>query len=509
MDDDRDGFGRESVWRRIFGRLSLTRRILLVNILPLALLAGSFFYLDGFRSQLIDERRTLAEKETLLIAEAFNREDRDEWPQLASDLGRTSGVRIRLTRSDGKIVADSWAGGPPGFTPKDPSTEGWQRQIARKLDEGIDWVVDATVPPDYVEATDHIRPRPKDSLVSLARDRTHMIEAQAGLTGGYHVVTLRNARDIRRLVRAERARLGYTLAGSSLIAILLSLFLARTIVRPLQVLARAVTLVRFGQAREVNIPRLPFRGDEIGSLARSVSDMSHTLRERMDATEGFAADVAHEIKNPLASLSSAIETLRTVKKPELRAQLQDIIADDVRRLDRLITEISQLSRIDSQIARSHFEPVDVQMMVESIVDGRKARSVLDKVDIVAARSAIGLCRALGDPGQLARVIENLLDNAVSFSPEKGIVRIAATLDGKQVVVTVDDEGPGIADGARDIIFERFHSDRPAGSFGRHSGLGLSIARAIIEAHGGTIEAVARGAKQKGARFAFRLPAFGG
>ena len=496
----------EGLWRRIFGRLSLTRRILLVNTLPLALLATSFFYLDGFRAQLIDERRTLAEKETLLIAEAFNREPQSEWTQLASDLGKTSGVRIRLTKPDGQIIADSWSGRTPSFATRDPATEGWQRQVARKLDEGIDWIVDATVPPDYVEATRIISPRPKDSLVSLARDRTHMIEAQATLVGDHHVVTLRNARDIRRLVRAERTRLGYTLAGSSLIAILLSLFLARTIVRPLQILARAVMQVRFGQAREVNIPRLPFRSDEIGLLARSVSDMSHTLREQMDATEGFAADVAHEIKNPLASLSSAAEALRTVKKPELRAQLHDIIADDVRRLDRLITEISQLSRIDSQIARSHFEPVDVQDMINSIVDGRKARAMPDTVDIVAARSTVGLCRVLGDPGQLARVIENLLDNAVSFSPEKGIVRIAATRDGKQVVVTVDDEGPGVAENARDIIFERFHSDRPAGAFGQHSGLGLSIARAIVEAHGGTIEAVAREAGQQGARFAFRLPA---
>jgi two-component system, OmpR family, sensor histidine kinase ChvG len=494
---------------RLYGRLSLTRRILLVNILPLALLAGSFFYLDGFRSQLIEERRALAEKETLLIAEAFIRESPDEWEQLARDLGQTSGVRIRVTDTAGTLLSDSWAGQPPSFTLKDPETEGWQRQAARKLDEGIDWVVDANVPPAYVEETGHIMPRPKGSFISLAPDRTHMIEAQAPLPGGHHVVTLRNARDIRRLVRAERARLGYTLAGATLIAILLALFLARTIVRPLQKLARAATEVRFGQAREVDVPRLPDRGDEIGLLARSISDMSHTLRERMDATEGFAADVAHEIKNPLASLSSAVETLRNVQKPELRAQLLDIIADDVRRLDRLITEISQLSRIDSQIARSRFERIDIHAVIDEIVGSRKTRGIPDGIDIVAARSVAGTCRVRGDANQLVRVIDNLLDNAVSFSPEKGVVRIAASRVGDQVIVAVDDEGPGIAKGARDVIFERFHSDRPADAFGQHSGLGLSIARAIVEAHGGSIEVVARDDNKSGTRFAFRLPAIGG
>ncbi len=490
------------------GRLSLSQRILLVNILPLALLAGSFFYLDGFRTQLVDERRMLAEKETLLIAEAFNREEADEWNQLALDLGQTSGARIRLTDPRGMIVADSWKGRTPSFTLKDPETEGWQRQVARWMDEGIDWVVDANVPKAYVEEINQIKPHPNGSEVSLAPDRSHMIEAQAMLPGGYHLVTLRNARDIRRLVRAERTRLGYILAGTTLIAVLLALFLARTIVRPLQKLSGAANLVRFGQAREVDIPRLPSRRDEIGMLARSVSDMSHSLRERMDATENFAADVAHEIKNPLASLSSAVETLRAIEDPKLRVRLQDIIAEDVRRLNRLITDISQLSRIDSQIARTRFETVDMQALIAKIVAGRKARPNPDRVDIVLARSSANACCVLGDASQLVRVIDNLLDNAVSFSPKTGVVRIAATHDGEQVVLTVDDEGPGIAESARETVFNRFHSDRPEGAFGQHSGLGLSIARTVVEAHGGTVEVMAKEPNSNGARFVVRLPALG-
>ncbi|MEY2925952.1 MAG: hypothetical protein RL367_429, partial [Pseudomonadota bacterium] len=281
-----------------------------------------------------------------------------------------------------------------------------------------------------------------------------------------------------------------------------------TIVVPLQRLVTATNLVRFGHAREVDIPRLPSRRDEIGLLARSVSDMSHALRERMDATEGFAADVAHEIKNPLASLSSAVETLKAVDKPALRTQLQNIIADDVRRLDRLITDISHLSRVDSQLARTRFELIDMDAMIHEIVAARKARTIPDAVDIVVARSAPGSCQVRGDTNQLGRVIDNLLDNAVSFSPEKGVVRITATQDGDQVVIAVDDEGPGIAASLRETIFKRFHSDRPEGSFGLHSGLGLSIARAIVEAHGGTIGALGRDSHVQGARFIVRLPAIG-
>jgi two-component system sensor histidine kinase ChvG len=234
--------------------------------------------------------------------------------------------------------------------------------------------------------------------------------------------------------------------------------------------------------------------------------MSHTLHQRVDATEMFAADVAHELKNPLASLSSAVESLRSVTQPELRAQLQDIISDDVRRLDRLITDISELSRIDARLSRTAFERVDMNALVEGLVSSRTARGKSPDVAIDFARNGKKPLLVSGEASQLSRVIENLLDNAVSFSPPGSTVRIGLTADADSALISVDDEGPGIADSAREAIFERFHSNRPEGeAFGKHSGLGLAIARAIIDGHDGDITVAPNEAGRKGARFVIRLP----
>ena len=287
-------------------------------------------------------------------------------------------------------------------------------------------------------------------------------------------------------------------------SILLSLFLARTIARPLRLIAHAAQLVRFGQAREVQVPRLPDRRDEIGKLARSISDMSHALRERMDATEAFAADVAHEIKNPLASLSSAVESLRKVQKPELRAQLHDVIAHDVRRLDRLVTDVSNLSRVDAHIARARMERVDMGVIIDGLIKERAERAVDGAAKVTFARPQKGSAVVRGDPGHLTQLLDNLIDNAVSFSPPGGVVRVSATRTSR-VVVTVDDDGPGVPEASREAVFERFHSDRPESEFGRHSGLGLAIARSIVEAHEGSIRVEGREAGKSGARFVVELP----
>lgn len=262
-----------------------------------------------------------------------------------------------------------------------------------------------------------------------------------------------------------------------------------------------------GRDREVIVPRLPDRVDEIGTLARAISDMSHALHQRIDATEIFAADVAHELKNPLASLSSAVESLRTVKQADLRLQLQDIIKDDVRRLDRLITDISELSRIDARLSRVKFEIIDISTLIMGLIALRKARGESPDIDIAFAKPSAGSTFISGEPAQISRVIENLINNAVSFSPAGGVVRVAATRDYDRVVIMVDDDGPGIAESAQEAIFERFHSDRPENeAFGQHSGLGLAIARAIIIGHNGEIMVAPRAAGQIGARLVVRLPA---
>ncbi len=498
---------QSSLGLRWSGGLPLASRILAVNIVPLALLAGSFFYLDGFRTRLIEERLLQAESESRLVAQAIGKEDARGLTSLVARLGGGDSVRIRIVDANGRVVADNWADGRRGFTLPDPQTERWQRQVARRLDEAIDWMVGAEVPPLYRDHGTFVPNTPDRASLSLAPDRTHMIEAHARVASipGMSVVTLRNARDIRRFVRAERTRLAYMIGITAAISILLSLFLAQTIVRPLKALAKAARNVRFGQAREVVVPRLPSRRDEIGNLARSVSDMTHALRERIDAIEAFAADVAHELKNPLASMGSAVETLGKVNDPKLAAKLQAIIADDVQRLDRLISDISDLSRIDARLSKTRFVPVDVGKMIENILALRKQRVASQGVRIAFARPAAKSTIISGSEGQLARVIENLLDNAISFSPPKGTVRISATRTGGDITISVDDDGPGIPENARESVFERFHSDRPEAEFGRHSGLGLAIARTIVEAHGGTIKADAS-PPGKGARFVVALPA---
>ncbi len=276
--------------------------------------------------------------------------------------------------------------------------------------------------------------------------------------------------------------------------------------RPLRELVQAAVRVRQGRDRQVEVPRLPQRRDEIGMLARAVSDMTGALRQRIDAVESFAADVAHEIKNPLASLRSAVESLAKVEDPDLRRQLNDIASHDVRRIDRLVSDISDASRIDAELSRTTFEELDLAQLVANIIGSREDRHENEGRPI-RFEADVGTYSVMGEPARLERVIENLLDNAVSFSPPDGA--IAIEIDGRdgRVLLAVSDEGPGIPAERREQIFERFHSLRPdSEDFGNHSGLGLAIARAVAEAHDGMLTATPRSDGAKGARFVLSLPA---
>jgi len=502
-------------------RWSLTSRILAVNIFALALLAGGFFYLDSYRARLIDARLAESGTQVELIADALTVAPPERRPRLAARMGATTGMRLRVYRpGEGPPLIDSWREGPATYDLRDPRLEPWQRKAARFLDRMIDTVAGADKPELYEEpAQDRFGAWPEvvaagkteraQLLYRRAPDRTPMISAALPLSDDSRQVILAtaNARDIVHTVRAERFRLGVVLALVVSASILLSLFLARTIARPLRRLARAAHRVRLGRAREVVVPRLPSRRDEIGLLARALSDMSTTLRQRIDATEAFAADVTHELKNPLASLRSAVESLGRISDPALQARLLDVVRDDVRRLDRLITDIAEASRLDAELSRARFETIDLGAMIEGLIAHRDARLASDDVRLAFARPHAGIAVVLGDGSRLTRMIENLVDNAISFSPPGGLVQIAATRDGDQVVVRIDDEGPGVPPEAREAIFRRFHSIRPEGeAFGRHSGLGLAIAKAIVEAHNGTISVEGRDDAPSGARFVIRLPA---
>ena len=499
-------------------RVSLTPRILAVNIFALALLAFGFSYLDSYRSRILDSQTAQSSREAKLIAQAIasasTKERRD---LLVLSLARDTGTRIRLFDEAGVLMADSRDMGLHNVVLRDPNKDPYGQTIARFLDAVIDAVARAERAPLYRErdpkhgfdwpdvrtaATTHGAP----ATVWRAPDRTPVITAAAPIAELGIVMTTVNARDITTTVRNERYRLGVVLLLVSLVSIFLSLFLARTIVRPLRRLARAAVRVRLGRAREVVVPRLPTRSDEIGMLARALSDMSQALRARIDATESFAADLAHELKNPLASLRSAVEGLSHVRKKELRDQLLEIVRDDVHRLDRLITDISEASRLDAQLSRATFEPIDLGQMIDALIAQRVARGLPHGVKLTFERPKGVPLVVLGEGSRLERVFENLIENALSFSPEDGLITISARRDRAMLTIWVEDEGPGVPDDAREDIFRRFHSVRPEReAFGQHSGLGLAIARTIVEGHQGSIAVESRENGSNGARFVVRLP----
>jgi len=267
--------------------------------------------------------------------------------------------------------------------------------------------------------------------------------------------------------------------------------------------------VRRGQGRQIDIPDFTRRRDEIGDLSGALRDMTAALWARMDAIERFAADVAHEIKNPLPSLRSAVETVARLEDPKQQKRLMAIILDDVERLNRLISDISDASRLDAELSRAEMGPVDIANMLRALADLHevtKGDGPLLKIEIASLQSLV----VHGIEGRLVQVWRNLISNAASFSPPGGSIRIAAAREGERVRVTVADDGPGIPAGKLTAIFDRFYSERPAGEkFGTHSGLGLSISKQIVEAHGGHIAAENRTAgdgRILGAVFIVTLPA---
>lgn len=499
-------------------RVSLTARILAVNIIALALLAGSLFYIDSYRRELLAERYRLAASEADITADALAGEGLPRQRALIRRIGSEQHLRLRLFAPEGRMLADSFALGGPSYTMVDPDNEPWYQDAARMLDSGMDFLLGAPDIPPYVDPDDRDAAAWPEVALSLAGGRTHVSHKAApdrtpmiiaatpvGHDGTALLVT-RNARDITENVRMARQTLAFIVGGALGISILLSLFLARTIVEPLRKLVRAAVRVRLGRDRSVIVPRLPDRRDEVGLLARAISDMSGALRQRIDAVESFAADVAHELKNPLTSLRSALENLERVEQPNLRAQLLGIAKDDVRRIDFLVTEIADASRIDAQLSRTTFEPVNMLGLVQALVAEREQRGVNADCPVAIIHEGDGPFVVPGDPGRLERVLQNLLDNAVSFSPSGSPIEIfISRLDGR-IKIAIADHGPGIPDASRERIFERFHSLRPSTEeFGKHSGLGLAIARTVVEAHFGKLVATDRTDRQSGALFIMSLP----
>jgi len=482
---------RRRDWTR---RTSLTARILAVNIIALGLMAGSLFYLDSYRNQLFAERYQLARAEAQIAAQGLAAASPTQRAALMSQIGQEQRLRLRLYDRSGHLLLDSFKLAPPTYALVDPASEPWYQHAARWIDAGMNFLIGNAAGPAYRdpeversaawpeigEAT-----RLKATVVQrrVAPDETPVISAATPVDpDGTMLLTTRNARDVTQSVRDARQTLAIVLAITLIISIQLSLFLARTIVQPLRELVRAAIRVRLGRERQVVVPRLPER------------------------RESFAADVAHEIKNPLASLRSALESLSKVKDEALRQQLNAIAAHDLRRIDRLITEIAEAGRIDAELSRTRFMPVDMLALARSLVAARAERAGDLGCRIEVLPLGPGPWDVPGDGARLERVLENLLDNAVSFSPKGAAVTVTLERHGDALELAVSDEGPGIPKEAREKVFERFHSLRPQNEdFGSHSGLGLAIARTIAEAHDGSLSAHDRPDGRQGACLVLQLP----
>ena len=314
--------------------------------------------------------------------------------------------------------------------------------------------------------------------------------------------------DIDDILRAERFTLIEVTAVAFMVMLFTSLYLAGTIAEPVKRLAAAADRVRSGLGGRGDIPNFPERDDEIGDLADSLRAMTANLYDRIDAIESFAADVAHELKNPLTSLASAVEMFSRAKDDQTRDRLLAIVRGDVKRIDRLITDISDASRLDAELSRESKEPVQLSRLLATIIEIYRMTDSEHRVEFVLDDQLPAGAVVRGRDERFGQVFRNLVDNAVSFSPAGSTVTVTASSHDIVARVTVEDEGPGIPPDNLESIFERFYTERPGENFGRNSGLGLSIARQIIDGAGGRIYAENRSPDNiqgMGARLIVELP----
>ena len=558
-------------WRFLTARFSssLTRRIVVLNLGGLVVLVVGFLLLDQFRADLIEARIQSLTIQADIIAAAISASatgdtdsitiDPDKLLQLApgesvapsqSDEDATqfsinpalvgpflrrlvtpTHTRARIYDSDGRLLLDSRSFSARGAVvrsdlPDASDRSGFADRVIARL-RGIfltsvapraddPWATNGKTMPEVAGALQGktqslVRVNDEgETIVSVGVPIQRMMATRGALQlstqGG----------DIDRVITSARlAQLRFFLV-LAVVMLVLSLSLANTIAEPVRRLADAAERVRRGIRSRQQIPDFTARSDEIGHLSRALRDMTQALYNRLDAIESFAADVAHELKNPLTSLRSALETLPRVNAGHSRDRLIAVMQHDVRRLDRLISDISDASRLDAELARDEAGPVDVAALLRAVVamaeDSPRSNGarVELSVPVRRGRNASADYFVLGHDSRLAQVVTNLIDNACSFSEPGGVVRVALERasartepEGEKpfdrVVITVDDDGPGIPPHALERIFERFYTDRPNQGFGQNSGLGLSISRQIVEAHGGRIWACNRPAHSAGVR----------
>jgi len=528
----------ETGWRA-FARSRITRIIFIWNFVGLAFLIAGVLLLSEMRAGLTDAEyrnlRTQGELVANLLIETGTVQG-DPYPHMNTDAVREvmqrllppiaeggrpgqTGPRIRVADSDGSPIADSDVIydrleerpiGPPG---QHNDFGAWLDETLRNI--------------EYVRLT------PWRPTSSLSQERSRAMQGE--ITGGERLdengervvsvtlpirrvqavlgtVTLESA-DVERILVAERASMIPFMIGAAIAIVLSSTLLALFIAQPLRRLAASADRLRLTGATRLHLPDVARRHDEIGALAQSLEAMTAALADRIDTNERFAADVSHEIKNPLASIRSAVDSARTVSDEERRGKLLGIVAQDVKRLDRLITDISRATRIEAETARADLDEVDLGAMLFELA--RAYPSAADEphhIEVAFKGAKPVGALVLGQAGALGQVFRNLIDNARSFSPEGGRVTVSTEIlrnkEGALVRAAVEDQGPGIPPENLETIFRRFYTQRPKGeAFGGNSGLGLSIARQILTTHHGRIYAqnIEREGAIAGARLVVELP----
>ncbi|AGS19922.1 sensor histidine kinase ChvG [Rhizobium etli bv. mimosae str. Mim1] len=558
--------------RRIFGNAvfsSLTRRILFFNLVALVVLVGGILYLNQFREGLIDARAESLLTQGEIIAGAVSASasvdtnsitidpqkllelqagqsitpvpnDEDlEFPidpeKVAPVLRRLispTRTRARIFDADANLLLDSrhlYSRGqvlrfdlPPVEEEKQTWSDWFATLFNKALQPGNLPLYkeapggDGSIYPEVMNALTGVRgavvrTTEKGELIVSVAVPIQRFRAVLGV-----LLLSTQAGDIDNIVHAERLAIMRVFGVATLVNVLLSLVLSSTIANPLRRLSAAAIRVRRGAKTREQIPDFSARQDEIGNLSIALREMTTALYDRIDAIESFAADVSHELKNPLTSLRSAVETLPLARSEDSKKRLLDVIQHDVRRLDRLISDISDASRLDAELARVDAASIDMEVLLRDLIDvSRQIRGSKKQVqiDYVVERKPNIKTRFIvnGHDLRIGQIVTNLIENARSFVPEKdGRITVRLMRTRSRCVTTIEDNGPGIQAENIDRIFERFYTDRPESEgFGQNSGLGLSISRQIAEAHGGSLRAEnitdAESGQVLGARFILALP----
>jgi two-component system sensor histidine kinase ChvG len=523
-------------------------RILAVNVMALAILVGSLLYLGRYQDRIIANELDSLLLQSRIIASAvaegaivIDDQDRNVLSPLLARLmvkrlAETTETRTRLFAADNSMLADSRALLNKAKLPPVVEKRSTVETIVSGVFDVLDVIHERHEYPLYEEPDNEsginydvvanamggntatqVWRSPEGGLTLAAAVPVQHYKQILGA-----VMMSRSDANIDKAITTVRIDILKIFGMTLLITVLLSLYLARAIARPIRLLALAAENMRLGQMQIVgfagmaklldpeSIPDFIDRKDEIGDLSGALRELTAALAQRIGAIENFAADVAHEIKNPLTSLRSAVETAQRLTDPQAQAKLMAVIRDDVDRLDRLISDISNASRLDAELSRDVAVRIDLDKTLTLLLDVYKheahENTSAAQISLMPSREKLVV------PGvemRLVQVMQNLIDNAISFSPPNGKVVLATRRDENFIYITVDDDGPGIPDNKLSGIFDRFYSERPqTEKFGTHSGLGLSISKQIVEAHRGRIWAENRrdaNGKIIGARFTVQLP----